>query len=87
MTYRIRFTPKANKQVRRLDKPVAHRIREYLEQLDLENPRLVGKALKEGSGFWRYRVGDYRLLASIQNDEVLVLIVDVDHRRQAYRNR
>lgn len=87
MTYRIRFTPKANKQVRRLDKAVARRIRQYLEHLDLENPRLVGKPLKGGSGFWRYRVGDYRLLASIRDGELLVLIVDVDHRRQVYRNR
>ncbi|MDN6500050.1 MAG: type II toxin-antitoxin system RelE/ParE family toxin, partial [Yaniella sp.] len=81
MTYRIRFTPKANKQVRRLDKPVAHRIREYLEQLDPENPRVAGKPLKGGSGFWRYRVGDYRILVSIQDAELLVLVIDVDHRR------
>lgn len=87
MTYRIRFTPKANKQVRRLDRPTAHRIRDYLKQLDLENPRLVGKPLKGSSGFWRYRVGDYRILVSIQDDELLVLVVDVDHRRQIYRNR
>ncbi len=86
MTYRIRFTPKANKQVRRLDKPVARRIRDYLEQLDLENPRLVGKPLKGGSGFWRYRVGDFRILVSIQDAELLVLVIDVDHRRQVYRN-
>ena len=87
MTYRIRFTPKANKQIQRLDRPVAHRIRRYLEQLDLKNPRSTGKPLKGGSGFWRYRAGDYRILASIQDNELLVLIVDVDHRRSVYRNR
>lgn len=87
MTYRIRFTPKAHKQVRRLDRPVAHRIRDYLTRLDLENPRLTGKPLKGDRRFWRYRVGDYRLLVSIEDDELLVLVVDVDHRRQVYRDR
>lgn len=86
MTYRIRFTPKASKQIGRLDKPVARRIRLYLERLDRQNPRLVGKPLSGESGFWRYRVGDYRLLVSIQDDELLVLVVDVDHRRQVYRD-
>ena len=85
MTYRIRFTPKASKQVGRLDKPIARRIRFFLESLDLENPRLVGKALRGEGGFWRYRVGDYRILVSIEDDELLVLVVDVDHRRQVYR--
>lgn len=85
MTYRIRFTPKANKQIGRLDKPVVQRIRLYMERIDLENPRLVGKPLSGESGFWRYRVGDYRILVSIEDDELLVLVVDVDHRRQIYR--
>jgi mRNA interferase RelE/StbE len=85
MTYRIRFTPKANKQIGRLDRPVVRRIRLYLERLDLENPRLVGKPLSGESGLWRYRVGDYRILVSIEDDELLVLVVDADHRRQIYR--
>jgi len=85
MTYRIRFTPKASKQAGRLDKPIGRRIRLYLERLDPQNPRLVGKPLSAESGFWRYRVGDYRILVSIEDDVLLVLVVDVDHRRQVYR--
>jgi mRNA interferase RelE/StbE len=65
MTYRIRFTPKALKQIGRLDKPVALRVRRFLERLDRENPRLVGKSLSGDSGFWRYRVGDHRIVVSI----------------------
>ncbi len=85
MTYRIRFTPKAIKQIGRLDKPVALRVRRYLEGLNLENPTLVGKSLSGASGLWRYRVGDYRILVSIEDDKLLVLVVDLDHRRQVYR--
>lgn len=85
MTYRIRFTPKALKQIGTLDKPIALRVRGYLEGLSLENPRLAGKSLSGESGLWRYRVGDYRILVSIEDDELLVLVVDVDHRRQVYR--
>jgi mRNA-degrading endonuclease RelE of RelBE toxin-antitoxin system len=48
MTYRIRFTPAAQKQILRLDKPVALRIRAYVEGLNLENPRLVGTPLSGG---------------------------------------
>lgn len=87
MTYRIQFTPKASKQVGRLDKPISRRIQLYLENLHLENPRLAGKPLSGESGFWRYRVGDYRILVSIDDDVLLVLVVDVDHRRQIYRER
>lgn len=85
MAYRLRFTPAVNKQISKLDRPVASRIRRYLENLDLTNPRSSGKPLAGDGGFWRYRVGDYRILASISDEEVLVLVVDIDHRRQVYR--
>ncbi|HJF13944.1 MAG TPA: type II toxin-antitoxin system RelE/ParE family toxin [Enteractinococcus helveticum] len=49
--------------------------------------RLASKPLRCSSGFWCYRVGDYRILVSIHDDELLVLVVDAEHRRQIYRNR
>ena len=85
MTHRISFTPAAQKQILRLDKVAALRIRAYVEGLDPQNPRLVGAPLSGESGLWRYRVGDYRILVSIQDDELLVLVVSLDHRRQVYR--
>jgi mRNA interferase RelE/StbE len=87
MTYRLRFTPSVKKQVAKLDASVANRIRRFLLQLDLDNPRSTGKALAGDEKLWRYRVGDYRILASIYDEEVLVLIVDIDHRRQVYRRK
>lgn len=86
MTYRIQLTPKALKQIGKLDKPVVRRIRLFLERIDRENPRLIGKALVGDANLWRYRVGDYRILASIEDGELLVLVVDVEHRREVYRS-
>lgn len=87
MTYRLRFTPSVKKQVAKLDPSVATRIKRFLLQLDLENPRSTGRALAGDQQLWRYRVGDYRILASISDGELLILVVDIDHRRQVYRGR
>ena len=87
MTYRLLFTPAVNEQVSELDRPVATRIKLYVADLDLTNPRSSGKPLAGDSGFWRYRVGDYRILASISDHEVLVLVVAISHRRQVYRQK
>ncbi len=85
MSYTIRFTPKAAKQVRKLDSAAAKRIRDFLEQKlsQLEYPRQLGKKLVNEE-FWRYRVGDYRILTNIDDDQILILIVEVAHRREVY---
>ena len=85
MSYTIRFTPKAAKQVRKLDSAAAKRIRDFLEQKlsQLDNPRRLGKKLVNEE-FWRYRVGDYRILTNIDDDQILILIVEVAHRREIY---
>lgn len=87
MTYRLRFTPAVNKQISKLDRPIAARIRRILVNLDLTNPRSLGKPSAGDESFWRYRVGDYRILASISDEEALVLVVDIDHRRQVCRKK
>ncbi len=86
MSYAIRFTPKSAKQVKKLDPVAARRIRVFLEEKlqPLEDPRLVGKELVN-EDFRRYRVGDYRILATIDDNQILILIVDVAHRREVYR--
>ena len=87
MSYTIRFTPKAAKQVRKLDSAAAKRIRDFLEQKlsQLDNPRQLGKKLVNEE-FWRYRVGDYRILTNIDDDQILILVVEVAHRREVYNN-
>ena len=87
MTYRLRFTPAVNKQVSKLDRSVAARIKRFLVNLDLDDPRSSGKPLAGDKNLWRYRVGDHRILAHISDEETRVLIVDIDHRRQVYRKK
>lgn len=87
MKYKVEFTKRALKDLKKLDTHTAALIlgwiRKNLE--DCENPRLFGKALTANkSGQWRYRVGDYRLLAQIQDDKIVILILNVGHRRDIY---
>ena len=79
-SYSVKFSPEAEKALQKLDAVVVRRIKNYiLTKLEgCENPRQYGKAL-EGNlkTFWRYRVGDYRIIADIQDDKILILIVDI----------
>lgn len=87
MTYRVRFTEAARKELKKLDKSTAALIMAWIKK-NLEgcsNPRQHGKGLTANpSGQWRYRVGDYRLLAEIQENEIIILILNIGHRRDIY---
>ncbi|WP_255365944.1 type II toxin-antitoxin system RelE/ParE family toxin [Corynebacterium sp. NML130628] len=87
VVWQIEFSPRAKKAVRRLDKQTQRRLLRFLGDLSqLNNPRVRGKALVGGmSGLWRWRVGDYRIIAEIQDDILTVLVVDVGHRGEIYR--
>ncbi len=85
--YTVEFTAAALKELKKLDKHTAALIlgwvKKHLE--GCENPRQHGKGLTANrSGQWRYRVGDYRLIAEIEDDKIRILIVKVSHRRDAY---
>jgi mRNA interferase RelE/StbE len=87
MIYRVRFTEAAIKKLKKLDRHTALLItawvRKHLE--GCENPRLHGKSLTAGlSRKWRYRVGDYRLIADISDETVTILILIIGHRRDVY---
>lgn len=85
MTYLVRLTPRSVRQLGKLDRVTRLRIEKFLKvTLDRENPRAQGRALVS-EPFWRYRVGDYRILASIDDDVVTILVVAVEHRRDIYR--
>lgn len=89
MAWRIEFTRNADKAMRKLDKGVAARVFDELDEIaKLEDPRSMGKGLTENkSGLWRYRVGDYRIVVDIEDDVLVILVVDVDHRSRVYRTR
>ena len=88
MAWQIEFTPEAEKQLAKIDRQSAKRITNFLREriAAAENPRSLGKALKEVlREFWRYRIGDYRIMCRIEDDRLLVLVVRVAHRREVYR--
>ena len=85
MQYKVIFTERAKKQLKKLDKYIAALIIGWLEKniQNCENPRLHGKGLVENkSGQWRYRIGDYRVICEIQDKEIIVLVLEVGHRRE-----
>jgi mRNA interferase RelE/StbE len=87
MPWTVEVNGKAAKTITHMDKPIRNRIMGYLKQLEaLDNPRTQGKALTgKYSGLWRYRVGDYRLISQIKDKEIIILILDIDHRKDIYR--
>ena len=90
MGWTVEISDIAERQLRRLDRPIQKRILDWLYDRieDCKNPRHFGEPLKgEYAGFWRYRIGEYRVLCEIQDDTVIVLVLTVGHRRQVYKRR
>lgn len=87
MQYRVELTDRVIKQLKKLDKHMSALIIGWIEKnLDeCENPRLHGKGLTANrTGQWRYRIGNYRLICEIKDEEVLILVLEVGHRREIY---
>jgi mRNA interferase RelE/StbE len=86
---KLEVLPKAADQIRKLDKPIQARIANYLREVAaLDNPKSRGKALKDNlSGYWRYRVGDYRILCEIKDKELIIIVIEVGHRREVYKSK
>jgi mRNA interferase RelE/StbE len=88
MKYNVLYSKKSQKQLSKFDKQISKKISNWisLNLVDCTDPRAHGKELGgDMRGLWRYRVGDYRIVADIQDDKVIILIVDIDHRRNIYR--
>lgn len=88
MLWRIEFHPDAAKELKKLDRAVAARIVKTLETriAALDDPRTLGAPLKgEHEGYWRWRIGDYRVVARIEDERITILVVRIAHRREAYR--
>lgn len=89
MPWRIEFADSAARQLRKLGRQTALRLTKYLgERVSVaKDPRSLGAALRgdELGQFWKYRVGDYRLIAEIKDKEIRILIVRLGHRRDVYR--
>lgn len=88
MIYELKYEAKAVRQIKKLDPATRKLIRSWIEKnlLNTTDPRQHGKALTGTLGqYWRYRVGDYRILAEINDTEVVIIIIEIGHRREIYR--
>ena len=87
MIYQIVTTDKFDKSFKKLDKQTQKIIKAWIEKnlMGCENPHLHGKGLTANkSGQWRYRVGNYRILAEIRDNELVLVLIEAGHRRRIY---
>ena len=89
MKYTVEYTKRAIKQLKKLDKQTSALLLGWIEKnlVDCDNPRQFGKGLTANrKGEWRYRIGDYRRVADIQDDKIVILILNIGHRRDIYKD-
>jgi mRNA interferase RelE/StbE len=87
MIYRVEYTSKALKQLKKMDRQTAAFIISYIEKklVNCTDPRRFGKSLQCNlKNKWRYRVGNYRILAKIKDDRIIIVILEVGHSRSIY---
>ena len=88
MAWKVEFQKLAAKQLRALDRPIQQRILTYFRTcvLSADDPRQLGKALTgDKGGLWRYRVGDCRAICKLEEERLVVLVLELGHRREVYR--
>ena len=89
MSRKIELSAQVDHELGKLDPPQTKRILKFLHDrlAPLEKPRSIGQALRgsELGEFWKYRVGDYRLICKIEDDRLLILVLRVGHRKGIYR--
>lgn len=89
LAWRIELDDGAKKDLAKLDKQVAKRIMAFLRErlASLDDPRSIGEALRgsQFGDFWKYRVGDYRIISSIEDGALRVLVIRIGNRREVYR--
>lgn len=88
MVWKINYTKKANDDLAELDRPIKKRISDFLEDriANLDDPRNMGKVLSGKLGdYWRYQLGDYRIICDIQDKEITILVIKINHRKDVYR--
>jgi mRNA interferase RelE/StbE len=89
MAWRIEYDAGAEKDLSKLDRQIAQRIIRFLGEriANLEDPRSIGEALKGSKlgDFWKYRVGDYRIIADIQDTVLRIYVIEIGDRKEVYR--
>ncbi|MFY8183335.1 MAG: type II toxin-antitoxin system RelE family toxin [Polynucleobacter sp.] len=89
MVWIIKYTESSSKQLKKLDKQTALRVLDYMDErvAVLSDPRSLGKNLKgpKMGEYWRYRVGDVRVICNILDGQMTVLVIEIGNRREVYR--
>ena len=84
----IRYLKSTQKDAQQLDPQIRKRIKEFMEQrvAKLENPRRLGEPLKgQLADLWRYRVGSYRIICELRDQELVVIVIRIGHRKNVYK--
>ena len=87
MGYRVMIPDKVNKKILKFDRNTRKLLYDYINKnlKDTDNPKLYGKALTGNlKGLWRYRIMDYWLIVDIQDEELVIVAVDFEHRSKIY---
>lgn len=89
MAWKIEFDRAAERELDKIDVQMARRILTFLHSrvAQLDDPRSIGEALKGSrlGAFWKYRVGDFRIIASIEDNALRILVVRIGNRKEVYR--
>ena len=88
MQYKVFFERKALKSLSKIDKGQQVLILSWIDKnlVDTDNPKKYGKALKGIlKEYWRYRIGDYRILANINDDQIQIIVFNIGHRNEIYK--
>ena len=89
MAWKVELDPAAERELGKIDQQTARRILTFLHSrvAQLEDPRSIGSALKGSrlGAFWKYRVGDYRIIASIEDGALRILVMRIGNRKEVYR--
>ena len=88
MVWKIKYLKSVQKNIRKIEHKERERVRKYLENqiANSDNPRRFGKALKGNqSEFWRYRVGDHRIICELNDISATILVIRIGHRKDVYK--
>lgn len=86
--YKVFIDEKLQKKIKKLDGPTKKLLKNYIEKnlIDTDNPRIQGKALMGNfKGLWRYRIMDYRLIVEIEDEKLVIIALDFEHRNRVYK--
>ena len=89
MKYKVDYLPSVFKTLEKMDRFTKRIIVEWIEKnlVDCENPRVHGKPLSANrAGQWRYRIGDYRVIAKIEDDRLVILVIAIGHKKKSTNN-